>query len=184
MELKTNKYQTKLTDELKESLPKEVWDELLEYISTVQFIQNLIAPEDIRGFAKDRPKETEFYNDGRIHVDITKPHILEDMDFFRERAIFFEKNGKYTNIPPNSNPKSEFADFWKQELYKWKHGMIRESDGEWIPGYLYFYWNYSPIWLVVSKEGSKQGDRVKKFPKPWSGDYLFFHYLDQCRCNG
>ena len=184
MELKVNKYQTKLTDELKESLPKEVYDELLEYISTVQFIQNLIAPEDIRGFAKDRPKETEFYNDGRIQVDITKPHILEDMDFFRERAIFFEKNGKYTNIPPNSNPKSEFADFWKQELYKWKHGMVRESDGEWIPGYLYFYWNYSPIWLVISKEGSKQGDRVKKFPKPWSGDYLFFHYLDQCRCNG
>ena len=106
MELKVNSYQTKLTEELKESLPREVWDELLEYISTVQFIQNLIAPEDIRGFAKDRPKETEFYNDGRIHVDITKPHILEDMDFFRERAIFFEKKCKYTKNPHNSNPKS------------------------------------------------------------------------------
>lgn len=62
--------------------------------------------------------------------------------------------------------------------------MVRPSDGEWIPGYLYFYWNYSPIWLVVNKKGSKQGDRVRKFPKPWLGDYIFFHYLDQARCHG
>ena len=103
-----NKYQTSITDELKDSLPKEVWDNLLEYISTVKFIQNLIAPEEIRGFAKDRPKETKHYNDGRIKVDLTNPHILEDMDYFRQAAIFFEKNGRYTNIPPNSNPKSEY----------------------------------------------------------------------------
>lgn len=179
-----NKYQTPITEELKNSLPKEVYDNLLEYISTVKFIQNLIAPEEVRGFAKNRPKENQFYKDGRIEVDITNPHILEDMDYFRERAIFFEKNGKYTNIPPNSNPKSEYADFWKEELKRWKYGLIRETDGEWIPGYLYFYWNYSPIWLVQSKKGSKQGERVKKFPKPWLGDYIFFHYLDQCRCNG
>ena len=185
MELsKLNRYQTPITEELKQSLPKEVYDNLLEYISTVKFIQNLIAPEEVRGFAKDRPKEEKFYNDGRIDVDLTKPHILEDMDYFRERGIFFERNGKYTNIPVNSNPKSEYAEFWKEELRRWKYGLIRESDGEWIPGYLYFYWNYSPIWLVFSKKGSKQGERIKQLPKPWLGDYIFFHYLDQCRCNG
>lgn len=178
--MELNKYQSPITDELKESLPKEVYENLIEYISTIGFIKNLIAPEHIRGFAKDRPKST-LYDDGRIDVDITNPHILEDMDYFRERALFFERNGKYTNLTPNSNPKSEYAEFWKEELRRWKHGLIRPSDGEWIPGELYFYWNYSPIWLVetiaTSKKGERsQGERKRKFPKPWLGDYLYFHY--------
>lgn len=181
--MELNKYQSPITDELKESLPKEVYENLIEYISTVKFIKNLIAPEHIRGFAKDRPI-SQLYDDNRIEVDITNPHILEDMDYFRERAIFFERNGKYTNLSPNSNPKSEYAEFWKEELRRWKYGLVRESDGEWIPGELYFYWNYSPIWLVetvaTSGKGERsQGERKRKFPKPWLGDYLYFHYT--CR---
>jgi len=194
MEIKLNKYQTPLSDELRDSVPKEVWDEVLEYISTVKFIQNLIAPEEERGFIKDRPVMTYIdetgntveYDDGRKLIDITNPHILEDMDFFREKALFFEKNGKYTNLIPNGNPKSEYAQFWRDELYKWKHGLVR-PDGEWIPGELYFYWNYSPIWLVEKAEGSKskkKGERVRKFPRPWSGDYLFFHYVNAAKENG
>jgi len=183
--MELNRYQTKITPELKEKLPKEVYENLIEYTSTIKFIKNLIAPEHIRGFAKDRPK-SDLYDDNRIDVDITNPHILEDMDYFRQPAIFFEKNGKYTNIPPNSNPKSEYAEHWKEELRKWKYGMIRESDGEWIPGELYFYWNYSPIWLVqtiaVSGAGERsQGERVKKFAKPWLGDYLYFHYTARAK---
>jgi hypothetical protein len=188
-----NNYQTpveqfkKLVDS--KELPKEVYDNLLEYISSVKFIQNLIAPENVRGFAKDRPRESEFYNDGRVQVDLSNPHILEDLDFFRERALFFETNGRYTNIIPNSNTKSEYAEFWKEELRRWKHGMVRESDGEWIPGTLYFYWNYSPIWLVekVGKESANKktkGERLRKFPKPWLGDYLYFHYTQQAKDNG
>jgi hypothetical protein len=194
MEIKFNKYQTPLSDELRDSVPKEVWDEVLEYISTVKFIQNLIAPEEERGFIKDKPIMTYVnedgkiveYEDGRKLIDITNPHILEDMDFFRERAIFFEKHGKYTNLIPNGNPKSEYAQFWKDELYKWKHGLVR-PDGEWIPGELYFYWNYSPIWLVEKAEGTKskkKGERIRKFPRPWSGDYLFFHYVNAAKENG
>lgn len=194
MELKLNNYQTKLTDELKESLPKEIWDDIIEYISSVKFIQNLISPEKERGFIKDRPVMTYTndkgekveYEDGRKVIDLTNPHILENMDYFRERAIFFQKNGKYTNLIPNGNPKSEYAEFWRQEMDKWRYGMVR-PDGEWIPGELYFYWNYSPIWMVEKDEktkGNKKGKRVRKFPKPWLGDYLFHHYVNEAKEQG
>lgn len=187
MELVMNKYQTPLTDELKDNLPKEVWENILEYVSQVKMIQNLIAPEEVRGFIADRPVmtytndegEEKEYEDGRKVIDLVNPHILEDMDFFRERALFFERNGRYTNLMPNSNPQSDFGKFWKEELRRWKYGLVR-PDGEWIPGELYFYWNYAPIWLVeLDKEtkGKKKGNRVRKFPKPWLGDYLFFHYV-------
>jgi len=188
-----NDYQTPISYYRKmldnKEIPKEVYDQLLEYISSVKFIQNLITSEEERGFCKDKSREDEFYKDGRVSVDLTNPHILEDMDYFRQPAIFFEKNGRYTNIPRNSNPKSEYAQFWKDELYKWKHGVVRESDGEWIPGTLYFYWNYSPIWLVESvglkSENKKtKGERVKKFAKAWLGDYLYFHYTQQAKDNG
>ena len=185
---KVNKFQTKLTEELKNSLHKEVWLDLIESINSIQFIKNIISPEYERGFAKDRKKSTD-YNDGRIEVIITKPHILEDMDYFRERALFFEKHGKYTHLTPNPNPKSEYALFWKEEVKRWKYGLVRELDGEWIPGELYFYWNYSPIWLVetIGQSGTSkksQGERIRKFAKPWLGDYLFHHYVEQCKRNG
>ena len=186
---KFNGYQTNLTEELKKSLPKEVWLSLLETLDSVEFVKRLIAPESIRGYAKDKPRETKFYNDGRVDVDLTNPHILEDMDFFRERAIFYEKNGRYTTITPNPNPKSSYAEFWKEEQRRWKYGLVRPSDGEWIPGQLYFYWNYSPIWLVEivkteSKSAKQKGERLRKFPKPWLGDYLFYHYMQQARDGG
>ena len=186
---KMNSHQTQLTEEIKNSVPREVWLELIDFLSSVEFIKRLVAPENVRGYAKDRPRETKFYNDGRVNVDLTNPHILEDMDFFRERALFYEKHGKYTHLTPNPNPKSTYAEFWKEEQRRWKYGLVRESDGEWIPGQLYFYWNYSPIWLVeivkTENKGKKQkGERVRKFPKPWLGDYLFYHYMQQARDGG
>ena len=185
---KMNHYQTVLTEEVKNKLPREVWLELIDILSSITFIKNLIATEDIRCYAKDKPKSVD-YDDGRIEVDLTNPHILEDMDFFREKALFFEKHGKYTHLTPNPNPKSEYGTFWKQELHRWKYGLVRPSDGEWIPGELYFYWNYSPIWLVeqagTQSDGVKsQGERVRKFAKPWLGDYLFHHYVEQCKRRG
>lgn len=185
---KMNKFQTVLTEEIKNSVPREVWLELIDILSSITFIKNLISTEDIRGYAKDKPKSKD-YDDGRIEVDLTNPHILEDMDFFREKALFFEKHGKYTHLTPNPNPKSEYGTFWKQELHRWKYGLVRPSDGEWIPGELYFYWNYSPIWLVeqagTQSDGTKsQGERVRKFAKPWLGDYLFHHYVEQCKRRG
>ncbi len=182
--IKTNIYQTPINDVLRDSLHKEVWQDLMEFIDSVKFINWLIQPPSIRGYAKDRKKDST----GKIIVDITKPHILEDMDFFRERAIYFEKHGQYTHLRPNPNPKSEFAQFWKEEMRRWRDGLVRESDGEWIPGGFYYYLNYCPIWIneEVSSTGGKKsrGLRKKKFPKTWLGDYLFFHYFEQARNNG
>lgn len=193
-----NKYQTVFTDDDFATMPKEVKVEYYEVLESIPFVNWLVQPESIRGFAKDRPKHKDLniederrqYNDGRIVVDITKPHILENMDFFRERAIFFDKHGKYTDIVPNPNPKSDWKKFWKQEVIRWRDGVIRESDGEWIPGGLYFYWNYCPIWItsetnkVGKKTGKTKGERVRKFPNPWLGDYLFYHYIEQAREQG
>lgn len=192
--MKYNKYQSLLS----ENLPQKVREEIIEYIETIPFIKHLISSENVRGYAKDCKKysslsdedERKTYEDDRIIVDITKPHILQDLDFFRERAIFFEKNGKYTNIPPNPNPKSEYAMFWKEECRRWKDGIIRHSDGEWIPGYLYFYWNYTIIAIVEEIENNnknkkrQKAERKTSFPLPWLGDYLFYHYVDQARQEG
>ena len=187
-----NKYQTVFTDDDFKTVPKELRGEFYEILESVQFVKSLIQPEEIRGFARNRPKYSslsddnpeKLYDDNRIIVDLSKPHILENLDFFRERAIHFDKYGKYTNIIPNPNPKSDWKKFWKEELRRWKYGLIRPSDGEWIPGSLYFYWNYCPIWLVEETgkkiKGKKTaGEKVRKFPHPWLGDYLFYHYLEQ-----
>jgi hypothetical protein len=104
--------------------------------------------------------------------------------------LFYDNNGRYTNLIPNGNPKSEYAQFWKDELEKWKNGVVRLSDGEWIPGQLYFYWNYSPIWLVEKIASNNttnkktKGERLKRFAKPWLGDYLFYHYMEAGRIRG
>lgn len=193
-----NKFQTEINPILKDSLPQEVWADLIDYIDNVPFINWLVQPESIRGYAKDRVKHNQLddaderkqYDDGRIVVDITKPHILEDMDFFRERALYFDKYGVYTHLTPNPNPNGDYALFWKEEKRRWKDGLIRPSDGEWIPGGLYFYWNYTPIWqtkttsVVVKGKSKLKGERVRDFPKPWLGDYLFYHYMEQGRENG
>lgn len=189
-----NKYQSNIPDDI----PVKVREELIEYIESIPLIKHLISHESIRGFAKDRPRysslseddENNTYNDDRIIVDITKPHILEDLDYFRERAIFFNNNNKYTNITPNPNPRSEYAAFWREELRRWKDGHIRPSDGEWVPGYLYYYWNYTTIAIVEEVESNnknkkrQKAERKTSFPLPWLGDYLFYHYVEQARQEG
>lgn len=182
--MKFNEFQTDIGF-LIEKDPK-LFNSIMDVINTIPFIKHCVSDYEVRGYAKDRPR----MKDGvRALVDVTHPHILEDMDFFRERAIFFEQNGRYTNIFPSKNPFSEYAKFWKEEKRRFKHGLVRPSDGEWIPGYMYFYLNYSPIFLV-SKTGddaegeTTKGERIKEFPKAWLGDYLFFHYFDQARERG
>ena len=102
-QIKFNKYQTEITQDLLDKLPEEVQEELMDIIYNVPFVKNLISPS--REYAKDRPRDDK----GRIIVDLANPHILEDMDYFRETAIHYQKHGRYSNAIPNANPNSEYG---------------------------------------------------------------------------
>lgn len=185
--IKMNKYQTELTDELVNSLPQEVQDQLFDIINNVEFVKRLISPT--REYAKDRPRD----NRGRIIVDLTNPHILENMDYFRPSAIHYEKYGTFTNLRPNANPNSEYGKWIREERRRIWEGYVRESDGEWVTGYLYWFLNYSPMMLskireYKDKDGkkrkSKRADRVESLPECWEGIYWRFHCLDQASNGG
>ena len=188
-----NSVQTQITTELLEELPKDVVDSLNDHLENIEFIRNLINPN--RKFAKDLDRDEE----GKILVNITNPHILEDTDYFRPLAIEFEMNGKYTSIFPNPARTSEYRKFWDEQRDRCINGYVRESDGEWIPGSFYFYLNFCRIPVAVAKttkqkpskknKRSKAGktveaDRVLKHPDFWDGDYLYYHYLDQAKKAG
>ena len=173
-----NEFQTQLTPELLEQYPQEIIDQLYDYINTVPYIQRLISKSRLR--AKDLPKDSR----GRIIVDLANPHILEDMDYFRESAIHFQKHGVYTFLRPNANPNSEYGRWLGTEVNRLWHGMIRPSDGEWIPGYMYYYLNYHPIQQTKIIEGTMHGERITDFPEMWEGIYWTFHYIDQARFGG
>ena len=84
--MKFNKYQTQLTDELLATLPQEVQDQLIDCLNNIEFVRRLVSPN--RCYAKDRPRDDK----GRIIVDITNPHILENVDYFRPTAIHYQKH--------------------------------------------------------------------------------------------
>ena len=173
-----NKFQTELTDELLGSLPDEVKDQLLDIINNVEFVRRLVSPS--REYAKDRPRDDR----GRIIVDLVNPHILEDMDYFRPTALHFKKHGCFTLLRPNANPNSEYGKWIREEKRRCWEGYVRESDGEWIPGPLYFYMNYCPIIQSKIRKGTKQADRIIDFPEMWEGIYWRFHYMEQARSGG
>ena len=178
MDILTNKYQTQITDELLSGLPQEVQDQLLDIINNVEFVKRLISPA--RQYAKDRPRDSK----GRIIVDLVNPHILEDMDYFRPTALHYKKYGCFTNLRPNANPNSEYGKWIRQERDRCWNGYVRESDGEWVTGPLYFYMNYCPIIQSKIRKGTKQADRIVDFPEMWEGIYWRFHYMEQARSGG
>ena len=178
MKYEFNKYQTELTEELVNSLPQEVQDQLLDIINNVEFVKRLISPA--RQYAKDRPRDSQ----GRIIVDLANPHILEDMDYFRPTALHYKKYGCFTSLRPNANPNSEYGKWIREERNRCWNGYVRESDGEWVTGPLYFYMNYCPIIQSKIRKGTKQADRIVDFPEMWEGIYWRFHYMEQARSGG
>ena len=173
-----NKYQTELTEELMNTLPQEVQEQLLETLTTVEFVKRLISPN--RPYARDLPRDEK----GRIIVDITNPHIIENADYFRQPALHFLKYGCYTFLKPNSNPNSEFRRHWDEEKRRCYEGYVRESDGEWVTGFNYWFMNYCPMMVNKLIEGRKKAIRTEAFPFFLEGIYWRYHYLWQAREGG
>lgn len=178
---KSHNIDPKFWEELNKA-PSDIRSELLELTESIEMVHWMMQSDDVRGYAKDKSRDKK----GRIKVDVTKPHILEDMDYFRQPAITFQKTGKFTDLYPNPHPRSEYKKFWDTQIERCLNGYVRESDGEWIPGYYYFYLNFSPIMVTLEDEEDEENtraERVPDFPAVWDSDYQFFHYVEQGEAN-
>ena len=177
MNLEFNKYQSEITEEQLNELPQEIREQFYDAITNIPFVRSLVAKD--RPYAKDLPKD----NEGKIIIDITKPHIIEDTDYFRPSALHYKKYGCFTKLKPNANPNSEYGKWIREEVRRCWEGYVRHSDGEWITGDMYFFLNYCPIQLIKK---STKGDTIRTidFPSFFDGNYYRFHYLNQCRKEG
>lgn len=111
-------------------------------------------------------------------------------DEFRVPALTFKEKGSYCSYPKGSR---SYTRFWDQEIDRCLNGYNAGFD--YIPGYFYFYLNYSPIQIVIprvnerglvvyNEDGSIQGDRSEDFCQYWDGDYQYFGYLDEAEKAG
>lgn len=176
--IKTNKYQTPITEELLSSYPDEVKEQFMDAISTIPLIQNLISPS--RPAIETLPRDSQ----GRAIIDITNPPTFEDADWFRQPALFFLKNGCYTFLRPNSNPNSEYRKYWDREIDRCYNGLLRETDGMYIPGYLYWFLNYCPMMINKYKKGQKKAIRTEGFAYFFEGIWWRYLYLKNARDKG
>lgn len=171
-----NKYQSTPEQLNLDNYPEEIKEQFFDFINTVPYIKNLISEN--RPYAKDCPRDQE----GKIIVDFTNPPIIEDTDYFRPTAIYFQKYGCITKLRPNRNPNSEYGKWIREEIRRCFYGYIRESDGAWITGDMYFFLNYCPIMKVKRIKG-KKGLRVVDFPDFLEGQWLRFMYIQHARDN-
>ena len=119
--IEVNRYNTLITEELLDKLDTTSQVDFHDSLERIMLLKRMISPDRKR--AKDLPRD-KF---GKIIVDIENPHILENMSYFTERADFFRKHGKYTDIYPNSNPNSEYRKFWDEERRRCEEGYVRVS---------------------------------------------------------
>lgn len=175
--IETNKYQTPVTRELLDSLPAEVAEQLMEVLTTVPFVKNLISPN--RPYYKDLPRDSR----GAAIVDITNPPIMTNADYFRQPALFYLKHGCYTFLKPNSNPNSAYKKFWDEEIRRCYEGYIRPEDGAWISGYNYWFLNYQPMMINKKVGKTNKAIRVEEFPYFNEGNAWRYYYLYNAREN-
>lgn len=106
----------------------------------------------------------------------------KDILEFTATRQHFDEFGVYTKLALNT---TQWKAFWAEEKRRCLEGYYTGSD--FIPGYFYFYLNYSRIRLTTPKEGNQNSaavDRIEAFPEFWDGDYDFFHYLDEAENSG
>ena len=115
---------------------------------------------------------------------------MNKYDGFREAVLTFKDTGSYCKYPKGSR---SYKKFWEQETDRCLNGYNLGWDN--IPGYYYFYLNYSRIQIVKPRvdskgiiiynpDGTVQGDRTEDFANWWDGDYKYFHYLEEAEKGG
>lgn len=172
--IELNKCQTPIEELGLEKQPKEVQDQFWDFINNVPFIRWMIS--------KDRPMVSELPRDedGKAIIDITKPPILENTDYFRQTGAIYDKTGRYTTLAPNRNPQSEFGKWIREERRRGWEGYVDPSTGMWVTGDYYWSLNYCPMHLIEKKENGLEV-RVVKMPRFWDGQFLVTHYFNQAR---
>lgn len=172
--MELNKYQSTPESLNLEEYPAEIKEDFYNFVTNVPYIKNLISA--------DRPKAANCPRDdqGRIIVDLTNPPIIENTDYFRPTALYFQEHGVLTHLRPNPNPNSEYGKWVREEIRRCYMGYVRPSDGAWVTGDMYFFLNYCPI-MKVKKIKGRKGIRVVDFPDFLEGQWLKFMYIDKAR---
>lgn len=172
-----NKCQTPLDELELGKYPKEVQENFFDFLNNVPFIKWMVS--------KDRPYISELPRDdkGRAIIDVTKPPILENSNYFRQTGEIYDTTGQYTNLRPNRNPNSEFGRWLSEEKRRCWDGLTDLTTGMWITGDYYFLLNYCPMHLTEKrKDGLTM--RVIKFPRFWDGQWIVSHYFQHARLYG
>lgn len=176
-DIRFNKCQTPLEELQLEQYPAEVQEQFFDFLNNVPFIKWLVSPD--RPLVSELPRDDE----GKAIIDVTKPPILENTNFFRPMALQFKDQNCFTKLKPNANPNSEYGKWLLEERRRAWDGLIDPSTGMWVTGDMYWMLNYCPMHLV--KKG-KNGMtlRTVDFPAFWDGQFLVTHYIQQARWNG
>ena len=169
--MELNKYQTPIaeltyTDKdgklyTWENCSDEIKEEFNRYFNSVPMIRHLVSAD--RPYVKDLPRDEQ----GRAIIDVTHPPILTDVDYFRQTALHYKATGTLTDFRPNRNPNSEYYKWQHEETRRCWNGYLREEDGAYIPGKMYWYLNYHPIMLSRTINGIDY--QVPDMPDFWEG---------------
>lgn len=169
-----NKCQTPLEELELGKYPQEVQENFWDFMNNVPFIRWMVSPN--RPLVSQLPRD-EF---GRAIIDVTKPPILEGSDYFRQSALQWQENEKYTNLRPNANPNSEYGRWIREERQRGWEGFVNPDTGMWVTGDYYWMLNYCPMHLVVKRDDGFEM-RTTRHPGFWDGQFLLSHYVLQAR---
>ena len=155
--------------------PQEVQEQFWDFLNNVPFINWLVSSN--RPFVSQLPRDEE----GKAIIDVTKPPILENSNFFRQTAITWINNKhRYTNLKPNKNPNSEFGKWFNEEKRRGWEGLVDPDTGMWVTGDYYWMLNYCPMHLV-HKRSDGMDVRIVAHPNLWDGQFFNSHYVYQAR---
>lgn len=176
--MELNRAQSSFEDLHIDSLPKEVKEEFYEILETVPFIHNMVSAD--RPECSDLPRD----ENNRAIIDICNPPLLKDMDYFTKSGQHFTETGKFCDYRPSKDENSGFYNWYKTEYERIREGMLRPTDGMWMPGDMYWYLNYNPMMKTVRRAGLNIGDKLLLLPNIWDGVFLRAQYQYQARYGG